>query len=121
MNNINIIMPAGALGTSEYDDALETVIRKIAVAASPDPEMEWASKYGTEVDNPVFMMKPYCWCEMDGCKWCSGELPNFYFKPTDLAVRWYKYVGRDTETSHAVTLKELARIEDECLTAIKSK
>ncbi len=119
MSNLNIIMPVGALGASEYDDALETVIRKIAVAASPDPEMEWASKYGTDVDNAVFMMHPYCWCEKEDCSWCSGEEPNFYFKPTDLGVSWYKYIGRDTETTHAVTLKELAQIEDECLKSIK--
>lgn len=30
--------------------------------------------YGSEFENDVFMMHPYCWCERDDCDWCAGCL-----------------------------------------------
>lgn len=33
--------------------------------------------YGAYVDNDVFMMHPFCWCERDDCEWCRGcECPE---------------------------------------------
>ena len=73
MADVEIIMPAGAFGASDFDDALDTAMREIAVRASTDPEGEWAEKYGTAVENDEFMMRPYCWCERDDCRWCSED------------------------------------------------
>lgn len=28
--------------------------------------------YGGYIDNDVFMMHPYCWCEKEDCPWCAG-------------------------------------------------
>ena len=28
--------------------------------------------YGVHVENPVFTMHPYCWCDRDDCPWCWG-------------------------------------------------
>jgi len=55
--------------------------------------------YGFEYDSSEFMMKPYCWCEEDGCPWCDYDLdyqqaPNFHHKPSGFKVWWYKYIGR---------------------------
>ena len=69
---LQIILPHGALGDSADDSVLDRALRSLAVQASPDPEGEWASKYGTLVDNAVFMMHPFCWCEQDDCPWCVG-------------------------------------------------
>lgn len=73
MNDITVVVPAGAFGASEYDEPLDAALRAIAVAASPDPTGEWAEKYGTAFENDVFMMRPYCWCERDGCRWCNED------------------------------------------------
>ena len=67
-----IVFPKGAWGASEADSALDSLMRQIALAASSDPKGEWAEKYGTNVDNPVFMMHPYCWCGRENCPWCGG-------------------------------------------------
>jgi len=71
MNNVQIIMPHGMLGADESDDLLDTVLRNIAMAHG-DEEHNWVSKYGIDIDNDVFMMHRYCWCEKDDCAWCGG-------------------------------------------------
>jgi hypothetical protein len=74
---VRIVFPVGAFGASEYDDALDTMLRKIANAASPDPDGEWSKKYGTDFENDVFMMHRFCWCERQECPWCMGcECPS---------------------------------------------
>lgn len=83
--------------------------------------------YGVEYENDVFMMHPFCWCERPDCPWCyccdceytdaenwedmelieecdncinpKDTLPNFLFKETGLAVKWYKYLGRGMEVN----------------------
>jgi hypothetical protein len=95
MTNVQIIMPTGALGASASDDFIDIAMRAIGVGfAKPD---EWASKYGTDHENDVFMMHHFCWCEREDCGWCEGDKPNFLFKPTGFSVKWYKYIGRSME------------------------
>jgi hypothetical protein len=97
MTEVKIVMPTGALGASDADDMIDTAMRVIGVGfAQPD---EWASKYGTDYENDVFMMHRFCWCEREECGWCSGDKPNFLFKPTGFSVTWYKYIGRGMELS----------------------
>lgn len=150
------------------------MLRRIAVAAGKEPDDGCCSPedYGAEVDNAVFLMKPYCWCDREGeCPWCTGcrvyqtegscavcvdpalsleqrraaaadqrcdysagrgiftrfapwtidrvrdyyDPPNFWHKPTNFRVTWYKYIGRDTTTNVPETDELLARIEAECL------
>lgn len=73
MSEIEMIFPAGAFGPSGYDTPIDHAMRLIAVEASPNYREEWAEKYGTTIDNDVFLMHPYCWCEEDSCSWCGGE------------------------------------------------
>ncbi len=51
--------------------------------------------YGFNYENTIFMMHRFCWCDLDDCKWCDGEAPNFWYKPSGLKVWWYKWIGRD--------------------------
>jgi len=111
MTEVQIIMPNGALGASESDGFLDTAMRLIGVGFG-DPD-EWASKYGTNFENEVFLMKTQYWgdctCgamdtgpdepERDCEPTCPMQAPNFRFKPTGFEVRWYKYIGRDMEFS----------------------
>jgi hypothetical protein len=174
MAAVQIIMPTGAFGASASDDFLATAMCVIAVGfGKPD---DWPSKYGTEYENEVFMMHPYCGCDHPNCAWCMGcdcpessyhyfvdgkevshegwtsffksevgerdpdrhddwmkradavnarraerhdpvcayctsqrfpetgalkgkAAPHFWFKPTGFRLRWYKYIGRDMETT----------------------
>lgn len=41
---------------------------------------------------------------------CSLELPNFLYKPTGFEMRWYKYIGRDTETKGELPADFMERI-----------
>lgn len=49
---------------------------------------------------------------------CPTVRPNFHWFGDDevpeVEVRWYKFVGRDTELSREVTLEELAHIREVC-------
>jgi len=69
---VRVVFPKGAFGASDDDDALDRVLRQIAIAASSDANGEWADKYGRDVDNDTFMMHRYCWCEREDCPWCAG-------------------------------------------------
>ena len=62
------------------------------------------------------------------CDYCKGTgmfalhggeprrgAPNFWYKPTNFKVWWYKYIGRDTEINHTITEKELNKILEDCI------
>lgn len=98
--NVQIVFPVGAWGASEADDALDTLLREIAVKASPDPRMEWAEKYGTDCDNDVFMMHHYCWCEREDCPWCGGcDCPpsafHYYIDGQEVSYKQWDALYRD--------------------------
>lgn len=95
---VRFVFPAGMFGANEHDSSLDTVLRDIAVAASNDPDGEWAEKYGTDFENDTFMMHRFCWCDDDDCQWCMGDEPNFRYKPSGFEVIWYKFIGRDVKT-----------------------
>lgn len=204
MNNIKIIMPAGAMGANELDDAVDSLLRLFAMTIQKNGE--WAEKYGTEINNDKVMMHEYCWCEQDDCPWCmdcncpesathwivdgkevlshkewqefferetydklgikrdifsigkkqkewdrlakvaderrttrhdkicpfcKGELhndlgaeagqpaPNFWYKPLNFKVWWYKYIGRDMRTNKQLTKHEFTTMMKDLLTDTK--
>jgi hypothetical protein len=60
------------------------------------------------------------------CDYCKGTgvfrdcepgmgAPNFWYKPTNFRVYWYKYIGRDMKTNYPVTEKELIKILQNCI------
>lgn len=130
---VNIFLPAGAMGANEFDEALDKVLREIAI--KHQKEGEWAEKYGTDIDNEVFMMHHFCWCEKEDCAWCgeigampqllreitqakyneSKRAPNFWYKPLDFKVWWYKYIGRGVETNKILTEEQLKEMREKCL------
>lgn len=68
---VQIVMPSGAFGAVAGEDEIDTAMRVIGHAFAE--KGDWATKYGAEVENDVFMMKRYCWCEKEGeCPWCTG-------------------------------------------------
>jgi hypothetical protein len=105
------------------ESPVELALRLIGIAFADDGD--WGEKYGANYENDVFLMHRFCWCDNnDGsCLWCLHgdhpdfdrllnerfgtkdyqehrirgyyDPPNFWFKPSDFRVRWYKYIGRD--------------------------
>jgi hypothetical protein len=202
---IQIVMPKGAFGASPDDDLLDSILRKIADAAETDPGA-WATKYGTNYENDVFMMHEFCWCEREDCPWCCGcecdsedvvytvdgkpvtyeqwmqfyednvpdiepgrctdkqwaewerisdeinarrdwyipvdkqcdfcrtggisvayggepgrGAPNFWYKPLDFKVWWYKYIGRSMETNKTLTDDQIRQVLEHCLDSLKDR
>lgn len=114
-----VVLPYGALGAGPDDDELEELLRDIATAFGHDGE--WAEKYGTDVDNEVFSMHRYCWCESEACPWCREDrAPNFHFKPSGLKVWWYKYIGRGMRVEGDFPPGDLQGLRQACLAAKKS-
>jgi hypothetical protein len=87
---------------------------------------EWG--YGQDFRNDTFTMFPFYWGECyetdettgeyihdEGCPGgddCLADRANFTFG--DLSLRWYKYIGRDMESSRPVSRKEWRRIFAAC-------
>jgi hypothetical protein len=92
-----------------------------------------SAKYGIDISNDVFAMHPYCWCDNPECPWCheiynkeSGSTleksaPNFWYKPTDLKIWWYKYIGREMESNREFSDDEWHAIEKACLLSLINK
>jgi hypothetical protein len=54
------------------------------------------------------------------CDFCVNKgmpLPNFHYKPLDLRVWWYKYIGRDMQQNIAVP--DLNKVLNHCLESIR--
>lgn len=117
-------MPAGMCGANKHDSALDTFLRAFADKYKKD-ESEWAEKYGTNFENEKFMMHSFCWCDRDDCPWCAGitprdrtieddeypeSAPNFFYKPLDFKVWWYKYIGRSVEVNKELTESEFKQM-----------
>ena len=74
--------------------------------------------YGVDFENDTFMVHHFCWCEADKCKWCNGNAPNFWHKPSGLKIHWYKWIGRGMEFNHKNPAKEWPKIYKECIKSI---
>ena len=121
-SKINIVVPHGMLGSDDLDDAMDSALRSIAIAASQNATQEWASKYGTDFENDVFIMRRYCWCEKDDCKWCNEEYaPNFLYKPSGFSVHWYKYIGRGMEFNQELSTEDLNKMVADCHASLLKK
>ena len=102
--------------------------------------------YGYNYNNDEFIIHRYCWCEKDSCSYCFAELsdenytnnfirnakkkygfvedygsPNFWHKPTNTKIWWYKYIGRSmlVYNPNELTIKQFSDILGDCLVSIK--
>jgi hypothetical protein len=92
--------------------------------------------YGTKFENDVFYMHPFCWCESETCEYCYGPLntekwgtedgrsrryydpPLFWYKPSNLRITWYKWIGRDMEANRNTSQEEWEHVVKECYASI---
>lgn len=93
--NIEIIIPKGAETNIELGlvSLTEAIFKKIGEEDGYGLGGKYG--YGADYENDVFMMKRFCWCDEEDCKWCGGDYPNFIYKPTNTKIWWYKFIGRD--------------------------
>lgn len=49
---------------------------------------------------------------------CPHSLPNFWYKPTDFQITWYKFIGREVRGNQKVTLEQLIAIKNHCLKSV---
>ncbi len=79
-------------------------------------EKGWINDDG-DFENDVFAFTSYCWCmEEGGCH--RDEKSNFYYKPMEFKIDWYKYPLRDSYSNKEFTVEEFVKILDHCVEAI---
>ena len=66
-------------------------------------------------ENHTFVVRPYYWGNEEDIQ----RLPNFYYKPTKLEIRWYKYALRDSYSNKNITPEELSNILKKCSESIR--
>jgi len=90
---------------------LEYVIRMLGEYYATS-DTSGGSTYGSVVEHEYFSMHPFCWCDGSECPWCRevDPQPNFHYKPLDIKVSWYKYIGRGMEINRDVTIRECSEI-----------
>ncbi|WP_156877138.1 hypothetical protein [Pseudoclavibacter soli] len=83
---------------------------------TPDDDATAAGNFGPGYDlvTPVFAIRAYQWDVEEG-----DELANFEMPVRDLAVHWYKVLGRSTYANRPVSQSEWLDILVECLEAIE--
>jgi hypothetical protein len=87
--------------------------------------------YGQDFKNAVFEMHPYWWgdCTCGAGDWseegqpapvhtpeCREELPNF--RCGDLAISWYKYIGRGMSANRPTTGAEVVEVFSRCMASL---
>ena len=114
---INIVIPK--VSNNSLSEGLIELTRQIRLKTGKEGGYGLGGKdgYGIEYENGVFMMHPFCWCEREDCKWCNGNAPNFLFKPKNIKVKWYKYIGRGMEQNGEFTSDWL----QQCINSIWGK
>ena len=142
--DLHIIIPKGKLEVVERDlMILAAVISHFGLGKDAGGGMH---EYGAQYNCEVFMMNPFCWCERQDCPWCCSctcsntleptcdfcttslfpeygtepgrPAPNFWYKPTNLKIWWYKYIGRDMEYNRKFRMSEWQNIFRHCLEAV---
>jgi hypothetical protein len=106
---------------SDYSGPGETIAKKLYQDLCTEHNIPWDGGRGCAVHCT-------CGCQQRWEKWaaenghtdqCSVILPNFKHKRTGLEVRWYKWIGRDTETKNAEGV-DLQVVFSECLASLPS-
>lgn len=86
------------MGDEELKNLLKYAITLIISAYNEVVRDEYSTEILENFKFDSFHVNRYCWCGEEGCESC--EEPNFYFKPYDLSVSWYKHVGRSMDIDY---------------------
>lgn len=120
VETIKIIIPKVATTQIEFDlIKLTKLIEKKTNKEAPQGFLGGSYAYGINYQNDTFLIHQFCWCENEGCAWCFGNAPNFSYNKGIFDVHWYKWIGRDTQLSKKITLKDWKIIMKDCLKSLR--
>lgn len=68
---------------------------------------------GETYENDVFLISAYDWENPD------EDIPNFWYKPLNYQMTWYKYIGRGDWANKPITFSEAYQILKDCLASIE--
>lgn len=71
---------------------------------------------GAEYENDVFLISAYDWRD-DLPE--DLQVPNFWYKPLNYQVEWYKHLGRGTYSNRPLTIDEALEILDNCIASLQ--
>lgn len=136
-NEIEIVIPVWMSWANENDTSLDSLIRAVSIKYSQDPDLDWAGKYGTHYNDEKVRITPFCWCEKNDCPYCAWyewtdnipenvlsetwfdtekiSSPNFWYKPLDYKVWWYKYIWRGVNTNKDLSEEEYSLMKKDLL------
>lgn len=69
---------------------------------------------GAEYENDVFHIQAYDWREEDG-----EQMPNFWYKPLNYQVEWYKHAGRGTFANRPMDIDTAMDMLDKCIASLQ--
>lgn len=95
--------------------------------------------YGINYSNNIFVIHKYCYCESPSCPYCwdftvdiptqeyidkygmeeDNDAPNFWYKPLDFKVWWYKTIHKGLKTNKLLSKKEFMDMQVNCFESIK--
>lgn len=83
---------------------------KLITAGNP------ADNSGAEYENDVFLISAYDWRE-DIPE--EMQTPNFWYKPLNYQVEWYKHTGRGTFSNRPLPIDEAFNMLQQCIGSLQ--
>lgn len=76
-----------------------------------------ADNTGAEYENDVFLMSAYDWRD-DLPE--EDQVPNFWYKPLNYQVEWYKHIGRGTFSNRPMDIDSAMDMLNKCIVSIET-
>lgn len=75
-----------------------------------------ADNTGAEYENDVFLISAYDW--RDNIPE-DEYIPNFWYKPLNYQVEWYKHLGRGTFSNRPIPIDDAIEIFERCIASLQ--
>lgn len=102
-----------------YQDAFYDFLNKAGFDgygyATGDKVKDRISEEDAAFENETFIIRPYYWGENQEI----AQRPNFVYKPTNLAMSWYKYPMRDAYSNQDISVNDFQAVCEACLKSIE--
>lgn len=109
---INFLLQCGFDERGHMSDLLENKYGKCKLANQPI-KLKSGQLYYPHIhyfENDMFLINPYYWGDNEEL----SQIPNFIYKPLDIAISWYKYPLRNAYITHDITKDEFINILHKC-------
>lgn len=75
-----------------------------------------ADNSGAEYENDVFLISAYDWRD-DLPE--DQQIPNFWYKPLNLQIEWYKHIGRGTFSNRPMPIDDAIVMFEQCIKSLQ--